>query len=500
MPRFKEMPMEPDQLILIPKSLEETLPKDSDVRVFKDIMQHLDCSDILPKGADTGCPAYPPFVMLCVIVYAYSKGVFSSRKIEECLKVDIRFMYLAGGLRPDHNTISRFLKANNETIEMLFKKTVRLSMELGLVLLKSISIDGSKILANASKKSIYNKERLDKELQKVEEILAKAQQIDSEEDHIYGKGKNGNEKLPDADAVKEKLEKLANELENNSCTNVVSTDLDSRVMKTRNHGKAPAYNLQVAVDSENQIMLAIKLTNRETDTGFFPEMLEHVEDNTGFKPDLSLADSGYYDEKSLIWAQESGHDVLMPVLENPKELKRTDLFASKCFLHDRERDVYICPAGKELKYQKIHKSTSSTYRQYVASECRDCSFRSECFSANQANKCINVSVIDHIRSNMRERLQSPEGKAQYRLRQQTVEPVFGQMKRNRMFMRLKLNGTRGASVQTALMCIVHNITKCMTSAHVREYLAKMQLKMRYICAFFIGRLLFRTKLLLQHSF
>jgi transposase len=474
MPRFKEMPMRPDQLMLFGQSVEDALPEKCDVRIFNEMMDYLDYSNYEAKCSHMGCPPYPPKIMVKVLGYAYSKGIFSSRNIEEALKVDVRFIWLAGGLKPDHNTIARFRKDSGDDLTDLFKDSVKLCMRAGLVYLNSVSIDGTKIIACASKKRIYNEERIESELKSVEKILKHAEEIDAAEDKLYGNS-NGKEipaDLLDANLRKKKLQELAKNLNNISSKNVVSTDSDSRVMKTRNNGFCPAYNLQASVDGANQVILAIELTKSEADTGFLPPMVEMTESNTGFKPDVSLADSGYCDESSLSWTEESNHNVLMPPLENPHEAKRTDLFASKCFAYDEKRDVLICPAGKELVCNKQYKQSTGTYKQYTGKSCIQCSFRKEC--AGKKSRRIRVSVVEHIRKQMRENLSSSEGKELYSLRKETVEPVFGQMKRNRGFTRLLLDGYKGALAEVTLMCLIHNIYKCMSNAQAREYLALLR--------------------------
>jgi transposase len=472
--RFKEMPMVPSQLMLYGQSVEDALPQDSDVRVFSEMMDYLDYSALESRYSDMGCRAYPPKTMVKILGYAYSKRIRSSRRIEEALKIDVRFIWLAGGLVPDHNTIARFRKDGGTELESLFKDSVKLCMRAGLVFLNSVSTDGSKMVATASKKRIYNQERLDRELKRVEQILQEAQETDQAEDELYGSG-NGREmprELRDAKARKEKLQEIAEQLKETQSKNVVSTDPECRVMKTRNNGKCPAYNLQASVDADNQIIVAMELTASETDHGYLPKMVEQVESNTGAASDISLADSGYQDEETLKWVEQSNHDVLMPIME-PHEAKRTDLFAGRCFVYDDERDVVICPAGRDLVFGGQYKLSSGNYKRYAATGCRSCSFHKQC-CGKKANRRINVSVVAHVRQRMRDRLQTQEGKQIYSVRKQTVEPVFGQMKTNRGFGRLLVHGYAGALAETALMCLIHNILKCASNANARAYLAQIR--------------------------
>jgi len=474
-PRFKEMPMPPSQLMLYGRSVEDALPQGSDVRIFNEMMDYLDYSALESRYSEMGCPAYPPKAMVKILGYAYSKSIRSSRRIEEALTIDVRFIWLAGGLAPDHNTIARFRKDGGADLENLYKDSVKVCMRAGLVFLNSVSTDGSKFVAAASKKRIYNQERLEREMNRVEQILREAEEIDLAEDELYGNG-NGREipqELRDAKVRKEKLQEIAEQLRETQSKNVVSSDPECRVMKTRNNGKCPAYNLQTSVDADNQIIVAMELTASETDHGYLPKMVEQTESNTGVAPGISLADSGYQDEETLKWIEQSKHDVLMPIMEQPREAKRTDLFASKCFIYDDERDVVICPAGRDMVFGGKYKLSSSAYKRYAATGCKSCTLHEQC-CGKKANRRINVSVVSRVRQQIRDRLQTQEGRELYSLRKQTVEPVFGQMKTNRGFGRLLLHGYAGALAETALMCLIHNILKCASDTDAREYLARIR--------------------------
>jgi len=209
----------------------------------------------------------------------------------------------------------------------------------------------------------------------------------------------------------------------------------------------------------------MKVVQEEHDHGQLPEMVEEAERNTGLEAGVTLADAGYPDEATLEWIEETGHDVLMPVQEHPQEAAREDAFASKCFIRDEERDVLICPAGKELSYQGTDRMEAGTYRRYSAKGCKGCQFHQQCVPRGRASRRIRVSVVAEQRKSMLERIRSPEGRRLYALRQQSVEPVFGQMKSNRGFRRLQTWGLGGATAECALMWLAHNVAKCAASQH-----------------------------------
>jgi len=459
MPQFKQMPCDPKQMWLVAPSLDEMVGLDSDVRALSEAMDRLDWSAMEGTYSETGCPAYPPCVMTKLLVYAYSKGVRSSRKIEELVEHDVRYMWLGGQLKPDFRTIARFRKEKFNEVSELFADSVRLCKEAGLVSMQVVAIDGTKVAANAGKKSVYDAKRLEREREAVERVLREAEEVDASEDAQYGdsNGREIPEHLRDAQKRKEKLDEIAQRL---SARKIVSTsDTECRMMKTT-EGIRPGFNVQAAVDAERQVVVAANVIMEEHDHGQLTKMLDEVEENTGISACVALADSGYSDEQTLKELDERQQVALVAVREHPEEKKRSDLFASKCFLRDEERDVLVCPAGRELTYRQNVRAGSGTYRTYRATGCGSCSFRRECVRGKgHASRTIQVSVLHDQRQRMRERLASDAGKTVFRLRKTTVEPVFGQFKHNRGFRRFLLRGVNGASAEVHIALLAHNLLK-----------------------------------------
>jgi ABC-2 type transport system ATP-binding protein/transposase len=228
-------------------------------------------------------------------------------------------------------------------------------------------------------------------------------------------------------------------------------------MKTR-ESTAPCYNLQAAVDSENQVIVGMDVVTNEVDHGLLPAMMQRVEDTVGMSADVCLADTGYCDEETLLAVESGGKDVLMPPQEPNKE-KRESEFQSASFAHDQTRDVLICPAGRELAFRRLRKTDSGTYKVYTARGCKSCPFYERC-AGGKKSRIVSRSIVWKMRESMRRRLRTDEGKAQYALRGQTVEPVFGQIKTDMGFERLLLGGLEGAKAEVALVCLAHNVKKC----------------------------------------
>jgi transposase len=459
MANFKEMPLPPSQLIMFPTSIEEALPADCDVRLLGEAMDALDWRKFEASYAETGCPAYPPKVLCKLLVYGYSKGLRSSRALEEEAKHDQRYIWLAGGLQPDHSTLARFRKEKQAWLKEVYRNTVRICTEAGLVLLQVTSTDGSKIRARASKRSLYNAKRVAREMEAIERILSEAEAADQAEDECYSESRADvlPAKLADARQRKEQLTRIAARLAESGRNSVSATEEDCRVMQT-NQGLSPAYNAQISVDAAQGVIVAAEMSQQELDNGQLAGQMAQVLENTGSRPEVALADSGYSDEGTFQWLEDTGQEALLPPHEHPQEAKRKDLFASRCFFHDEARDVLICPAGKELTFRRVTRGSSGSYRIYTAVNCRSCSFYAECVKVkSKRGRSIWVSVVARAREKMRQKLKTPVGKALYQLRQQTVEPIFGNFKANLRFSRFGLAGKNGAGAELWLLCTAHNL-------------------------------------------
>jgi transposase len=436
-------------------------------------MDELDWSGLEASYAETGCPPYPPKVLAKILVYGLSRGIRSSRVLEDMALNHRCYIFLSGGLTPDHSTIARFRKEKEAWLRAAFKGTVRVCMEAGHALLLVGATDGSKIQARASKRSLYDQKRVDREMAAIDKILAEAEETDQREDEMYGASscEAVPQELADAKKRKEKLEGIAARLKENGRSSVSATEEECRVMKTTN-GLGPAYNAQITVDCEVGVILAADVTNAETDNGQLEGQLKQVEENTGLTLGVSLADMGYSDEATFQFLADSGQEALIPPKEQPQQSKRNDLFASRCFLRDEERDVLICPAGRQLTFRRTVKCSSGHYRVYTASGCRDCSFYDECVVCKRKTaRSVQVSVVDELKRAMKEKLKTPEGKELYALRQETAERVLANVKSNKGLNRFSLTGMAGAMSEFWLACMTHNLMICVRKAAAARRLA-----------------------------
>ena len=422
-------PYDPDQMFLMPASMREWLPSGHLAHFICDVVDQLDLSMIMKRYADEerGYPPYHPVMMVKVLLYAYCIGVPSSRKMAKRLEEDIAFRVLAANNTPDFRTISDFRKDHLKALSCLFLQVLKLCQKTGLVKLGHVSLDGTKVKANASKHKAMSYGRMKQEEERlqaeVEDSPWRAQEVDEAEDRRYGKGKRGDElpkelvfresRLKKIREAKEALEAEARQeaeregKEGKQAAGIPSekaqrnfTDPESHIMPAPG-GKhfEQAYNAQAAVDSAHQVIVATDVTNQPSDKGQAKPMMELVRANTGRLPRQMSADAGYFSGEAVQALALEGIDVYMP----PDKMKHISTIPQ-------------APRGR------IPKGLSATDR-------------------------------------MRRKLRTKKGRRCYGLRKGLSEPVFGQIKQGRGFRQFLLRGKEKVNAEWRLICTGHNVLK-----------------------------------------
>jgi len=383
-----------------------------------------------------GGPPYHPAMMVKILLYAYSQGVYASRRIARRVLEDVAFRVLAAGNAPDFRTISDFRKRHLAALQGLFPQVLALARQAGLVKLGHVALDGTKIRANASKHKAMSYRRMQEEetrlAAEVAAMLRGAEEADAADDARFGPDVSGDEipeglrrredrlrKIREAKAALEararqraeagRAEHAAERPRGGRPPNPPAatpreqeqynfSDPDSRIMKMADGAFAQAYNVQVVVDEAHQIILATDVTALAPDAPHLPAMVETTQAQAG-TPKRLTADAGYHSEANVQHLQAAGIDPLIP----PDKVKHTDR---------------IPPAPRGRIPQ-------------------------------------DLSTKDR----MRRKLQTQAGRAIYRMHKAIAEPVIGQIKAARGFQRFLLRGLRKVRGEWALVATVHNICK-----------------------------------------
>lgn len=476
MAEFK--PYAQEQGMLFPPHIGDLIPENHLVRVVNEIVEHLDLAGITKTYVYKGGEAYHPKMLVKILFYAYATGVFSSRKIALLLGTDIIFMWLAAMQRPDFRTISDFRKKHRSLLEDLFTQIVTLAVHMGLATLGHVSLDGSKFNADASKHKAMSRGRLKLEIPKLEKeiqaLLNEAEQIDREEDESDQDPHGGN-KLPDELASKQqRLTKLKDALqelnerqpeedaknaEEADKQQINFTDRESRIMVTRHHGVQQAYNPQIAVDEKHGLIVGVTLTNSPIDIGQLIPTLKHVKRVTGRFPEKITADTGYFSADNIRFCIEKEIDAYIATSREGK--KEGNPFDKTNFSYNPEKDLYVCPQGKELPLYTTTSRKGKINWIYQGHDCLNCSCQAQCVKSKYGIRKVTRTVDDPILEAMRTKVQSEAGQKVYRKRKCIAEPVWGQIKAIQGFRQFSFRGLVANTGEFFLVSIAHNLRKIL---------------------------------------
>ena len=452
--RFKPYRKDYCQSQLFATNVFDLLPEDHECFLYQELFEQLDTSEVEAQYSDRGQRAYAPRQIVSILIYAYSRGVFSSRQIEQRCREDLGFMYLAGRNCPNFRVLSDFRKDHGEFFRAGFKQTVQLALALGLVSLGHVSLDGSKFKANSSKHKAMSYGRLkEKEQELCEEIEAltrQADRCDEQEDRVYQE-RTGYE-LPDDLRDKKQIS---------------FADPEARIMKQKGDFEY-AYNAQISVDGKSQVIVGQHVSQQANDAQEMAQALDEVEETSGRLPEKLSLDNGYYSGKNL---QETSDRKLEAYIATDRGEKRGkgDLDASKRhlvkadFRYDEERDGFHCPGGQMLRLKTSRRTGQRVYQGEIEA-CRSCAYyRRCCRSKSGAERTITSDGKEPLRRAMNERMSQPESQAIYARRKTIVEPVFGQIK-NSGFRGFGLRGKEKVAGEFSLVCAAHNLKKIIFAA------------------------------------
>ena len=443
-------PWNPDQDYLLPPSPRDWLPEDDLVYLVLDVVRGLDISAITRKyesGDGRGHPPYHPRMMTALLLYSYTQGVFGSRRIMQRCQRDAAWRVMVHDDAPDFRTISEFRRLHLSELEGLFVQVLRLCQRVGLVKLGHVSLDGTKIKANASRHKAMSYGRMkqeEKRLRKeIRELLSQAEARDAEEDERYGANRRGDELPEELARRKTRLKRIAEarraleseakqaaeeegqrrEEENGGRTRGSGrkrkaiqtvpddkaqynfTDPETRIMKASNKGFDQCGNAQAVVDRAHQVIIAADVTNESNDKKQLKPMVKQTKKNIGRGQHIGKfsSDSGYFSEDNVTWIEGQGIDGYVAT----GRLKHSQ----KVLPQPRGRP----PNGLTVKERMARK------------------------------------------------LRTKKGRETYAQRKWICEPVFGQIKRGLGFTQFLLNGMEKMRGEWRLVCMAMNLRKLCTA-------------------------------------
>lgn len=506
MPRYK--PYDYNQLMMVPVSLEEQLvPGTLEYAIHQLIEERVDTRifDAKYRNEENGRPAYDPKVLLKVVLFGYSRGLMSSRKLEAACQENIVFMALACGQGPDHSTLAAFVsEMGEERIAQLFGQVLLVCEEEGLLGGTHFSLDGTKVSSNASKEWSGTQAELLKKKENLERKVKEAVREHRASDRRGG-DRDGERQQKRIERLKHSAERIEKFLAENGpkegrCGQEVRsniTDPDSAKMATA-HGVIQGYNANALVDAQQQVIVHAEVFGAGEDGRNAAPMLAGAQSalqaaGCGKAPlkDVQLsADTGYFSIENLEACRAAEVDAYIP---DPQFRKRDPRFANARRYRrptDKHKERYqskkrwfdvhdfhfddrtkrlICPAGHALYIRTRNFYTAEGYRaiayQAPKTACRNCALRAKCLR-NPHTPSRQVHIFygkrpGSITDAMRAKIDTPQGRKIYSQRLANVEPVFANLRAHKRLDRFTLRGRLKVNIQWMLYCLVHNIEKIL---------------------------------------
>lgn len=497
MARFK--PYNYDQGLMLPIKLEDQLEPGTFVYALHHLIEARYDESFLAeefKNDETGRPAYPPKLLLKVILLAYSMGILSSRKIENACRHNILFIALLCGEGPDHSTIAEFINKLGKYIEPVFIDVLTVCHEEGLLEGTHFAVDGLKLPTDAAKEWSGTFDTLKKKRDKFRRKARALMKEHKRRDRRLAKGKTEvtGETLSPAEKLLAKAKKIDEFLSENEPRPGVNgkevqsniTDAESSKMHT-SKGTVQGYNCQALADGSSQVVTTAHVPEGGQDGRVLGELFEHAAkqaEAAGLGEDFYegaelLADANYHSEPNLETCEEHQLDAVIPDPNfrdrderyegRDKHIRKarpkdTDRFTREDFRYVEEEDHYVCPAGEILLLNaRAHKSARGIFRKYRirTDACEHCHFRQRCLSklAKKRTLSICIETANPRCQAMREKVDTPEAKERYSYRMGTIEPVFANLRHAKGLTRINYRGREKVGVIWKLWCIMHNIEK-----------------------------------------
>ena len=507
MARYKDVHYDQDKFIpvsfhkqILPGTFEYTLSYLIDHELDLSVFDTRYCND------ETGAPAFDPAVLLKIIIYAYSRGITSSRKIEQACRENIIFMALSADTQPHFTTIADFISTMENEIVFLFRNVLMICDDMKLIGRDMFAIDGCKLPSNAAKEWSGTKDELTRKKRKLEQAIRYMLKHHCDEDSssISINEERREKEIQAIDKMRSHVKKLKRWLSNNDDkpgksgtpkkSNV--TDNESAKIKT-SKGVIQGYDGVAAVDNKHQIVIHAEAFGEAQEHDLLQPMVEGAQANFEAlnrpylkkKPKLT-ADSGFYNKKNLEYLYTHDIDAYLPDIgfrkrdprfhdidkykarhrKEQQKKRKTTHYTSLDFHYDADTHTCICPAGKKL-YSNGRNLDLNGYEALrfrgAKRDCLPCDHRAQCMKNPDKTQTRQATIfvgrsrnapqpyIEH----MKHKIDTPQGRYYYSRRIGIVEPVFGNicsaLGLNRFSHRCKKN----VDIQWKLYCIVHNLLK-----------------------------------------
>ncbi|WP_240607754.1 IS1182 family transposase [Marixanthomonas spongiae] len=452
-----------EQLTLYSTCLDDMVPDDNSVRFIDQFVETLDLENMgFTSLAAQGRPPYSPGDLLKLYIYGYMNRMRSSRQLEKECHRNLEVIWLLKNLKPDHNTIARFRKNNSKAIRRVFRESVSIARNFNLIGGELIAGDSTKLRAQNSKKNNYNKKKVQRHLDHIDEKLAAHNKALAEADN--DKKAEIEKEIAHRKAQRGKYEQIQKELNENTSTEnpqLSTSDPDSRHQIVRGMITEVCYTAQTTVDAKHKLLVDYKLSN-QNDKKAMGMMLRRAKSILRTGSFTALYDKGYHTGSEFHIADQLGIKTLVAIPAIGRKSQAPDpAYNAEHFTYNSSDDTYTCPQGHRLTSNGTrYKGRNYTFKQYKTRACKQCPVRDRCTRAKANGKVIQRSQFTQNIQNNAQRVRKNE--SLYKKRQALVEHPYGTLKRQWGFDHiLTKKGIMAASADFGLMAIAYNLKRIL---------------------------------------
>jgi transposase len=456
------------QLGLFPERIDTYVTEDDPVRAYDAIIDELFKDLDIPLDENkVGNSAYDPVTMLKLLVYGYSYGWRSSRKLERAIHHNVSFIWLMGGLAPDHKTIAEFRRNNKKALKKLLKSCARLCMRLNLIEGNTLFVDGTKVRANAGRDNNHTRAHYEEILiavdKRIDAILAECEDIDEQERdqaslvHMEHQLRNNEHLRNRIKDILSEFDKQSPKTKKGKERTINETDPDSRMMKGT-QGSHASYNVQHVVDDTHGLIVHADAVNEGCDLAQFDHQISQAQDVLEKNCTVASADAGYSNLEELAKVDKRGTTVIVPSQRQALH-EEEGPFSSSAFIYDEATDSYQCPAGEVLTYWKRTKKKKRRYYHIDNPDvCRNCQYYGICTTSKRGRQVVRYELKERLERCYEE----PESQMIYARRKQRVEHPFGHLKHNLGMRNFLLRGISGVRAEASIGATCFNIARLIT--------------------------------------
>jgi transposase len=504
MSHWASAPIDRSQFTLFAPTLDDTLVADHPVRLFDELLRGVDFSDWESMYIRVeGQPPIHPRLMAEGILYGLTLGIRSSRKLEDACGNRLDFIWLMEGRKPDHSTFCNFRTQFDLQLKGLFRKIGRIGIEMGLMALNQITLDGTDVRANNSRYKTGRRASIEQKIAvldaQIEQAMKQAEEQDRSDNALFGE--TSPVKLPrdlkDMQRRQERLKaamKKVEQMEKDRAGRkdvspkgpaVPLTDPASSVLPNKTGGHAPLYTAVLAVDSASGMIADTQALGSNDEASSVLPAVANIEQELGIRPGQVAADSGFNTGRNLAGLEAQQIEPLMPAkqefAENPAirpdptvpvpQEQRDQLPFNrqhKCldkaaFIYDSGKDRYVCPMGQPLEYSHDkpynRDGAKGTYHIYECGACAGCPLAPKCLPKQATERRVSRDEFESHRERMASRMKSEEGRAQYKRRSHAAETPFAVLKTVMNFRQFLLRGLKKVNMELRWMAIAYNLMK-----------------------------------------